>query len=154
MADENDVGSETHAEDQNDHQDFSDEEPCDINVGSEHIKQVQVHYCELCSMYIRHHGDQDKSLSRHCILRSHLRNYIRYKDDKALQAEAEALHKKRKAERELKEKEKAAAAEKATKENGDANHTKEDETMKDSNETSDEKKNLTAAIEDATATER
>lgn len=96
-------------------------------------------------MYVSHHGDQEKSLSRHCILRSHLRNYIRYKDDKALQAEAEALHKKRKAERELKEKQKV------TKENGDAKHEKEDEITKDS---TDEQLKVTVTEDDSMATER
>lgn len=92
----------------------------EINVGVEHIKLVQAQYCELCYSYISHRGDVDLNLKRHWSSQQHLKFYIRYKDDLMLKEEAEAIHKKREAEKKKKEKESAekkakAEAEKAEK---------------------------------------
>lgn len=127
----------------------SEEEQITINVGSEHIKKVEVSYCELCVQYISHRGDQNLQLQRHCSSRSHMRNYIRYKDDKALKKEAEALHKKRKAEREKKEKEQKEKEEKEAKENGETK-VKEEETESIDGTTEKE----AAEDEDSVANER
>lgn len=106
----------------------------DINVGSEHVKTVEVGYCELCFSYVSHRGDQALNLKRHCASRSHLRYYIRYKDDLMLKEEAEALHKKREAEKKKK------AAENAKKEAAEKelNGSKEDAAESDAEDKDEE----------------
>lgn len=73
-----------------------------INVGIENIRKVDVHYCDLCRMYLprAEEGDIDKILSKHCKQRTHLQKYIRYKEDKELTKRAERLQRKETAEKE------------------------------------------------------
>ncbi|XP_055702553.1 zinc finger protein on ecdysone puffs-like isoform X2 [Phlebotomus papatasi] len=80
----------------------------DINVGSEHVKKVETLYCELCRVYLSHRDDEERVLKNHCGVRSHLRAYLRHKEDKSLRQEAERVHRKQ---QEEEEKEKKAAAE-------------------------------------------
>lgn len=106
----------------------------DINVGSEHVKQVETNYCELCFTYISHRGDTALNLKRHCASRSHLKYYIRYKDDLMLKEEAEALHKIREAEKKKKEAEKA----KKEAENEKLNGSKDGEEKSDDEDKADD----------------
>lgn len=78
----------------------------DINVGSEHVKKVETLYCELCRVYLSHRDDEERVLKNHCGVRSHLRAYLRHKEDKSLRQEAERVHRKQ---QEEEEKEKKAA---------------------------------------------
>ncbi|KAJ6642966.1 Cip1-interacting zinc finger protein, partial [Pseudolycoriella hygida] len=80
----------------------------DINVGNEHVKKVEVYYCELCRFYLPLNDDQATALSKHCCSRSHLRAYLRYKENEDLRLAAEKIHRRHQQEREAK-KEKAAA---------------------------------------------
>lgn len=90
----------------------------DVNVGSEHVKTIETRYCELCFTYISHRGDAALNLKRHCASRSHLKYYIRYKDDMMLKEEAEAMHKRREAEKKKKAADKAKKDAEAEKVNG------------------------------------
>lgn len=114
----------------------------EINVGSDHIKQVQAHYCELCYSYISHRGDVDLNLKRHCATQQHLKFYIRFKDELMLKEEAEAIHKKRQAEKKKKEKEAAekkakADAEKAEKKESEAKEEEKADDLNGSNKVED-----------------
>lgn len=73
-----------------------------IDVGIEQIRKVEVHYCELCKMYLPRveDGELDKNLSKHCKQRTHMQRYIRYKEDKELASHAERLQRKETAEKE------------------------------------------------------
>jgi len=73
-----------------------------INVGIEQIKKVEVHYCELCRMYLPRveEGELEKTLAKHCKQRTHMQRYIRYKEDKELANRAERLQRKEIAEKE------------------------------------------------------
>jgi hypothetical protein len=95
-----------------------------INVGSEHIKKVEVLYCGLCRMYLPRREEKELATRRHCGTRSHLRLYIRYRDDKQLREEAEKIHKRHQEEREAA---KAAAAVAAAAAKADVSVKKEPE---------------------------
>lgn len=74
----------------------SEKEKTNINVGTEHIKKVEVFFCELCRLYLPCKGETEATiLKRHCSTRSHLKLYIRYKDDRSLRLEAERIHRKK-----------------------------------------------------------
>lgn len=79
----------------------------EINVGNEHVKKVEVYYCELCRFYLPLTDDQTSALAKHCGSRSHLRSYLRYKENQNLRLAAEKIHRRHHQEREVK-KEKAA----------------------------------------------
>ncbi|XP_017780072.1 PREDICTED: zinc finger protein on ecdysone puffs-like isoform X2 [Nicrophorus vespilloides] len=82
-----------------------------INVGIENIKKVEVHYCDLCRLYlprVSEDEEMNKILVRHCRQRTHLQKYIRYKEDRELAKKAEKLQRKETAEKE-KEKEEEAS---------------------------------------------
>lgn len=79
----------------------------EINVGNEHVKKVEVYYCELCRFYLPLNDDQTAALAKHCGSRSHLRSYLRYKENQNLRLAAEKIHRRHQQEREAK-KEKAA----------------------------------------------
>lgn len=115
--------TETHTDDQNDvNPDEDDEEQSDVNVGGEHVKEVVVSFCELCHFYISHQRNSERAVKRHCTMRTHLRNFIKYKDDLVFKEEQRAKQLKRKEKRDAK-----AAAEKAAEENGDQEEEKEEE---------------------------
>lgn len=78
----------------------------EINVGNEHVKKVEVYYCELCRFYLPLNEDQAAALAKHCGTRSHLRSYLRYKENQSLRLAAEKVHRRHQQEREAK-KEKA-----------------------------------------------
>uniref|UniRef100_A0A182U523 C2H2-type domain-containing protein n=1 Tax=Anopheles melas TaxID=34690 RepID=A0A182U523_9DIPT len=86
-------------EDEDDEDDDDDEEEDDENqmiIGEEHVKKVQVQYCDLCNMYLpRRTENQDRVLREHCKKRSHLKLYIRFRNDKKLREQAERFHKKK-----------------------------------------------------------
>lgn len=77
-----------------------------INVGIEQIRKVEVYYCDLCRMYLPRVEDSElpRVLSKHCKLRTHMQQYVRYKEDKDLAKHAERLQRKENAEKENKEK--------------------------------------------------
>ncbi|XP_022918577.1 zinc finger protein on ecdysone puffs-like isoform X2 [Onthophagus taurus] len=101
-----------------------------INVGIEHVKKVEVYYCDLCSMYLprREESEMPKKIAEHCKLRTHLRRYVSYKEDKELAKRAERLQRRETLEKEKeKEKEEIKPADDSTiksetggKENGEA----------------------------------
>lgn len=66
----------------------------EVNVGSEHVKKVDAHYCELCRVYLPHQEDFETSLRRHCLNRSHLRAYLQFREDKNLRKTAEMVHRR------------------------------------------------------------
>lgn len=66
----------------------------EVNLGGEHVKKVEVYYCDLCRIYLNRKEDQEIALKKHCTMRSHLRAYVRYRDDRTLRKAAERIHKK------------------------------------------------------------
>nr|XP_029725815.1 zinc finger protein on ecdysone puffs isoform X2 [Aedes albopictus] len=64
-------------------------------IGGEHVKKVEVQYCDLCNMYLPRREDPEKMLAMHCKTRSHLKLYIREREDKKLRERAERIHKKK-----------------------------------------------------------
>uniref|UniRef100_A0A182SVY5 C2H2-type domain-containing protein n=1 Tax=Anopheles maculatus TaxID=74869 RepID=A0A182SVY5_9DIPT len=85
--------------DDDDDEDEDEEDEDDENqmiIGEEHVKKVQVQYCDLCNMYLpRRFDNQERVLRDHCKKRSHLKLYIRYRKDKKLREQAERIHKKK-----------------------------------------------------------
>lgn len=73
-----------------------------INVGVESIRKVEVHYCDLCHMYLPRAEEEEmpRILAKHCKQRTHLTRYIRCKEDKELTKRAERLQRKETAEKE------------------------------------------------------
>lgn len=66
-----------------------------VIIGAEHVKKVEVQYCDLCNMYLPRRDDPEKMLKAHCKNRAHLRLYIRQREDKKLRMRAERIHKKK-----------------------------------------------------------
>lgn len=66
----------------------------EINVGSEHVKKVEAFYCDLCRCYLPPKEEETLAIKRHCACRSHLKAYVRYRDDKSLRKAAELIHKR------------------------------------------------------------
>lgn len=79
----------------------------EINVGNEHMKKVEVYYCELCRFYLPYNEEQEAALKKHCGTRSHLRSYLRYKDNQNLRLAAEKIHRRHQESRDAVRKEKA-----------------------------------------------
>lgn len=91
-------GNEEHKDDEKEdgeHEDDQMDTGEKVNLGAEHITKVETLFCALCSNYISHKGDAETNLSRHCVTRTHLKHYIRYKDDLALKAVDEAKQRRR-----------------------------------------------------------
>lgn len=66
----------------------------EINVGNEHVKKIDVLYCELCRYYLPHLEDPEAALQKHCSTRNHLRAYLRYKENQSLKITAELIHRR------------------------------------------------------------
>ncbi|KAK9891462.1 hypothetical protein WA026_014694 [Henosepilachna vigintioctopunctata] len=75
-----------------------------VNVGIEKIRKVEAHYCELCKMYLTRADDSEmpKVVAKHCKMVVHMKRYIRFKEDRALEERAQKLQKKETAEKEEK----------------------------------------------------
>lgn len=82
------------AKQQQPHSQPADAARSDINVGSDHVKRIEVSYCELCRYYLPHLEDADIALQKHCSTRNHLRAYLRYKENQSLRAAAELIHRR------------------------------------------------------------
>ncbi|XP_052871975.1 uncharacterized protein LOC128277542 [Anopheles cruzii] len=83
-------------EEDDDEDDEDDDDELQMIIGEEHVKKVEVQYCELCNIYLpRRIESQDKALRDHCKKRSHLKLYIRFRNDKKLREQAERIHKKK-----------------------------------------------------------
>lgn len=80
----------------------------EINVGNEHVKKVEVYYCDLCRFYLPLNDDQTAALAKHCGSRSHLRSYLRYKENQNLRLAAEKIHRRQERQEREAKKEKAA----------------------------------------------
>lgn len=72
----------------------SDNSHAEINVGNEHVKKIEVLYCELCRYYLPHLEDPVAALQKHCSTRNHLRAYLRYKENQSLKITAEMIHRR------------------------------------------------------------
>lgn len=72
----------------------SDNSNAEINVGNEHVKKIEVLYCELCRYYLPHLEDPVAALTKHCSTRNHLRAYLRYKENQSLKITAEMIHRR------------------------------------------------------------
>lgn len=66
----------------------------EIIVGNEHLKKVEVYYCDLCYYYLPHKKDQEAALKIHCNSKGHLRAYVRYRENQNLRLAAEKIHRK------------------------------------------------------------
>lgn len=77
-----------------------------VTVGIEQIRKVEVYYCELCRMYLPRveESDVQRILAKHCKMRIHMQQYVRYKEDRDLAKHAERLQRKENEERERGEK--------------------------------------------------
>lgn len=64
-------------------------------IGGEHVKLVEVQFCDLCNMFLSRREEPEKMLAMHCKTRSHLKLYIRQREDKKLRERAERIHKKK-----------------------------------------------------------
>lgn len=65
-----------------------------VNVGNEHVKKIEVLYCDLCRYYLPHLEDPEAALQKHCSTRNHLRAYLRYKENQSLKITAELIHRR------------------------------------------------------------
>lgn len=72
----------------------TDNSRAEINVGNEHVKKIEVLYCELCRYYLPHLEDPEAALQKHCSTRNHLRAYLRYKENQSLKITAEMIHRR------------------------------------------------------------
>lgn len=124
-----------------DDEDDSDDETV---IGREHVKKVEVQYCDLCNMYLPRRDDPEQMVAMHCKTRSHLKLYIHEREDKKLRERAERIHKKKlsdaKAKKNAKKEkdasiseadasEKQDSAEKKTGEEGEGKETTTDDQM-------------------------
>lgn len=95
-----------------------------VIIGAEHVKKVEVQYCDLCNMYLPRRDDPEKMLKAHCKNRAHLRLYIRQREDKKLRMRAERIHKKKltdaKAKKDAKKGDASVASEADSSEKADA----------------------------------
>lgn len=90
-------------DDSDDKKDSGDDKPKgDINVGNEHVKKIEVYYCDLCRYYLPHQDDAELALKKHCSTRGHLRAYLRYKENQSLRLAAEKIHRRHQEQREAK----------------------------------------------------
>ncbi|CAH0724838.1 unnamed protein product, partial [Brenthis ino] len=68
----------------------------EINIGSEHIKKMEVWWCELCRVYLPRaeagSTEESEALRRHCRLRIHLGRYVQHRDTRTLRRHAERIH--------------------------------------------------------------
>ncbi|CAB3239954.1 unnamed protein product [Arctia plantaginis] len=68
----------------------------EINIGSEHIKKMEVWWCELCHVYLPRveagGTEEAEALRRHCRLRIHLGRYVQHRDTRTLRKHAERIH--------------------------------------------------------------
>ncbi|XP_063821380.1 zinc finger protein on ecdysone puffs-like [Ostrinia nubilalis] len=68
----------------------------EINIGSEHIKKMEVWWCELCRVYLPRAeaggADEAEALRKHCRLRIHLGRYVQHRDTRTLRKHAERIH--------------------------------------------------------------
>ncbi|CAH2050365.1 unnamed protein product, partial [Iphiclides podalirius] len=68
----------------------------EINIGSEHIKKMEVWWCELCRVYLPRTEaggtEEAEALRRHCRLRIHLGRYVQHRDTRTLRRHAERIH--------------------------------------------------------------
>uniref|UniRef100_A0A1E1WHG5 Uncharacterized protein n=3 Tax=Pectinophora gossypiella TaxID=13191 RepID=A0A1E1WHG5_PECGO len=68
----------------------------EINIGSEHIKKMEVWWCELCRLYLPRadsgSSEEAEALRRHCRLRIHLSRYVQHRDTRTLRKQAERIH--------------------------------------------------------------
>ncbi|KAJ0182551.1 hypothetical protein K1T71_001920 [Dendrolimus kikuchii] len=71
-------------------------EKVEINIGSEHIKKMEVWWCELCRVYLPRaeagSAEEAEALRRHCRLRIHLGCYVQHRDTRTLRKHAERIH--------------------------------------------------------------
>lgn len=74
-----------------------------INVGVDHVKKVEVYYCDLCRIYLSRHATPEREIKEHCRGRMHLQRYVRYKEVKDLRKQAERIHRKSQEAKEKKE---------------------------------------------------
>uniref|UniRef100_A0A182NIG9 U1-type domain-containing protein n=1 Tax=Anopheles dirus TaxID=7168 RepID=A0A182NIG9_9DIPT len=84
-------------EEEDDEEDEENDDESQMIIGAEHVKKVQVQYCDLCIMYLprRPENQQDRVLREHCKQRPHLKQYIRFRNDKKLREQAERIQKKK-----------------------------------------------------------
>ncbi|XP_023939468.1 zinc finger protein on ecdysone puffs isoform X2 [Bicyclus anynana] len=83
----------------------------EINIGSEHIKKMEVWWCELCRVYLPRaetgSTEEAEALRRHCRLRGHLGRYVQHRDTRTLRRHAERIHRQLHQQKEEEEKEAA-----------------------------------------------
>lgn len=107
--DQNEINEDDQPEKKDETSATEDVKPkAEINVGNEHVKKVEVYYCELCRYYLPLSDDQTTALSKHCGSRSHLRSYLRYKENQNLRLAAEKIHRRQERQEREAKKEKAA----------------------------------------------
>ncbi|KPI94841.1 hypothetical protein RR46_11845 [Papilio xuthus] len=137
------VGDVDEVEDDDSGAEKKDESPkkpkVEINIGSEHIKKVEVLWCELCRVYLPRgaggagaeagSAEEAEALRRHCRMRTHLGRYVQHRDTRTLRRHAERIHRQL---HQQKEDEKAEAGE----------DTADDKVMTEKSESGNEKKNL------------
>ncbi|CAG9796643.1 unnamed protein product [Diatraea saccharalis] len=101
----------------------------EINIGSEHIKKMEVWWCELCRVYLPRlepgGAEEAEALRRHCRLRIHLGRYVQHRDTRTLRKHAERIHRQLHQQKE-EEKEASAADESGEKVKQEKTETIED----------------------------
>lgn len=73
-----------------------------VNVGAEHVKKTEGFYCDLCRLFFACKEDEEAVLKKHCATRSHLKAFLRYKEDQNLRAEAERIQRRQKDKKDVK----------------------------------------------------
>lgn len=93
------IHSQDEDSDENVEPDASGAPKAEINVGNEHVKKIEVYYCDLCRFYLPHLEDPEAALQKHCSTRNHLRAYLRFKENQSLKQAAELIHRRDRSEK-------------------------------------------------------
>ena len=119
----------------------------EINIGSEHIKKMEVWWCELCRVYLPRAepggAEEAEALRRHCRMRIHLGRYVQHRDTRTLRKHAERIHRQLHQHQEEKESTSTETGDKAKvekTENTDENKKKLDNGVEISNASGSEDK--------------
>lgn len=72
-------------------------------VGAEFIKEMKAFYCELCEHYSADKGTLEAYSKKHCLQRSHLKAYLRHKEEEKLAKKRKETKDKKKSEADKKE---------------------------------------------------
>ena len=74
-----------------------------VPVGGEFVKEITAFYCEICEHYSADKTTLEAYKKKHCLQRSHLKAYLRYKEEEKLAKKRKESKERKKSESERKE---------------------------------------------------